>query len=79
MGAELFHADAPKNLRKLNYLYSHVGVVITSGDRRNQHKTDLNFFLLFGHDESVEGIKSFLFVPKSRMAIVATVRPFNMH
>jgi hypothetical protein len=43
VGAESFHSDAPKNRRKLNYLYRYISVLISSDDRRNQHKTNINF------------------------------------
>ena len=79
VGAESLHAVAPKNRQKLNYWYRYVSVLISSDDRRNQHKTDLNFFKLISHDGSVERIRSFLFVPTSHTAIVATVHPFNLH
>ena len=43
VGAVSFHADAPKNRRTLNYWYRYISVLITSDDRRNQHKTGLIF------------------------------------
>ena len=43
MAAQSFYADAPKNRRKLSYLYRYSSVLISSDDRRIQHKTDLNF------------------------------------
>ena len=78
VGAELFHADTTKNRRKLNNLYRYISVLISSDDKRKQHKTD-TFLGLISHDGSVEPIRSFLFVPTSNTAMVATVHPFNMH
>ena len=43
VGAELFHADTTKNRRQLNYLYRYVSVLISSDDKRKQHKTDPNY------------------------------------
>ena len=43
MGAELFHTDTTEDHRKLNYLWRYIGVLISSDDKRIQHKRDLNF------------------------------------
>ena len=43
VAAQSFHADPPKNRRKLNYLYRYISVLISSDDRRNQHRTETNF------------------------------------
>jgi hypothetical protein len=43
VAAHSFHADAPKNPRKLNYLYRYISVLVSADGKRNQHKTDKFF------------------------------------